>query len=308
MEGSFQGLQNGFAVAHGVNLISANGDAGGSGIWPANASAAAVQYPTSARSAQVPQPQWFGTLELVSPTGALVEEAAVPPPSSHRLISNISQFTIPAVTSGYRYSTIMTLPGTTCHFELSSATAGSRYLFGATNGINFAGLFESTCWLVGCDTIANKIYGQASPTFLEQAFWPFTDDDVDFCANTAQVFVGAQVRIDINTASTTNFFIPDAQCSNGTVPWPRPVVKARSQNGWRKMSVTSDCALGIVAVRSFAQSEFELPQCPEGFCPSPSICTNQSWETDSNGMCVLVNGVPRNSTLDEERIKHAFLV
>ena len=42
--GNFAATQSGFAIAHQVNLLSANGMSGGSGIWPANYKKSPVQF------------------------------------------------------------------------------------------------------------------------------------------------------------------------------------------------------------------------------------------------------------------------
>lgn len=284
MEGSFQGMQSGFAVAHGVNLIAANKAAGGSGIWPAGATEAPIQYPMSSASSLHPRPQWVGTLELESPVAHIATEYSIAPPPAHRLVSNVTRLTASAQAAE------VSLHGTSCRLNLNSDRAGRRYLFGASNGINFAGLFESSCWLVECDVIAKQLYGLLSPSFLEQAFWPFTEDDVKFCKHMPEQASSVnrlQIRLDIESA-TANFFLPIGQCGDGSVPTPRPSVSPTGQVGWQTMSLSLACPLGIAAVRSFAQSEFEYPQCPEGFCPSPTLCSNRSWEVVSDARCTLV--------------------
>merc|ERR1711871_1381087 len=178
MEGSFPGLQSGFAVAHGVNLIAANAMAGGSGIWPADPLAVPIQYPLSFDTPLTP-PQWSGTLELTSPAGNAHDPPAVPAPPAYRLVSNVTRFETEA---GRTYTSRVSLRGPTCQLQLTKPSTVDRYLFGVSNGINFAGLFESSCWLVRCDVIRRQLFGTLSPSFLEQTFWPYTLEDQHFCA------------------------------------------------------------------------------------------------------------------------------
>ena len=64
--GNFAATQSGFAIAHQVNLLSANGMSGGSGIWPADYKKSPVQFLADASpdirgfpKMVVPNNHWF---------------------------------------------------------------------------------------------------------------------------------------------------------------------------------------------------------------------------------------------------------
>lgn len=297
MEGSFQGLQSGFAIAHGVNLLAANGYIGGSGIWPADASATPVQYPVSSTSDVVP-PQWFGTLDLVSPAGSATRLPAVPQPPAHKLVSNVSQLIVSADSQSHRtFTSQVTLDGIICQLDVRMVAGRGGYLFGVSKGINAAGLFESTCWLASCRLMSSKLFKILSPSFLNHAHWPYSGEDLKFCAGQSESMLRIQdLQLHIHRPAA-NFFLPIGQCSNGSVPLPRPFLEAASAEGWRTMAFGYSCPLDFAAVRGFAQSEFDEPQCPEGFCPSPSPCSNPSWDTTDQARCALV---PAGHQQDED--------
>jgi len=284
--GAFAAEQSGYAVAHGVNLIAANAASGGSGIWPADPFAIPVQYPIASTSDSVP-PQWYGTLDLVSPAEPAAIPPVVPRPKPHRVISNVAQL----VTRGDsedtdRIHAQVTLNGATCQFNLSVSNGSGGYLLGISKGINWAGLYETTCWMASCDLMHKRLSSNLAPNFLTAAHYPFSQDDLDFCSEQSDDSIVGLKNVQIRMAGAeANFIWPIGQCSDGFVPLPRPMVEPMIEDSWHTMAMSPSCSLDFAAMRGFAQSEFEESQCPEGFCPSPSPCSNTTWDIVDGALC-----------------------
>lgn len=283
--GAFPGEQSGYAVAHGVNLIAANAASGGSGIWPADPLVRPVQYPIASATDSVP-PQWFGTMELMSRTGPVAMPPVVPPPKPHRVISNVTHFVAASVSNGNGIRSRATVNGTICQFNLSVSNGSGAYLLGVSKGVNWAGLYETTCWMASCDLMHKRLSTNLAPNFLTAAHYPFSQEDLDFCAGqpggSAIGLKDMQIQM---TGAEANFIWPVGQCSDGLVPFPRPMVEPITGGSGGSMALSPLCALDFAALRGFAQSEFEESQCPDGFCPSPSQCSNATWDIVDGALC-----------------------
>ena len=174
-----------------------------------------------------------------------------------------------------------------CRLDLQHARIkGGRFLFGASVGINIIGLFEASCWIFSCDVLHQPSH--LTPDFLRIASWPLTKEDYDQCkdsTSTAITFSGTPtMEID---SPYSNFFIPLGQCHDTSIPMPRPHGLEVSSSSQR-LVLPTEYPLSYGGFRSFAQSDFEEPLCPNGFCPSPSPCNDTSWELKFDAWCLLV--------------------
>ena len=143
-----------------------------------------------------------------------------------------------------------------------------------------------------------------SPDFFAAAYWPFADGELRFCAEEThlQAAQGAAVQgLTLRIAAAANIFIPIGQCSDGTVPLPRPFVSTAEAH-WRSMSLVPSCTLDIAAVRAFVQAEAEVPRCPGNICSASSACDDDtSWETTDQALCTLG---PLGSRVDRYVVPH----
>jgi len=296
--GNFAATQSGFAIAHHVNLLSANGMSGGSGIWPADFSKFPVQFLAEATMVESPTPQWFGTLDLESPAEAILPPLMAPAPV-YPIISKTQM--LDASSSGI---IDLNLQGVLCRLDLQHAKIkGGRFLFGASVGINIIGMFEASCWIFSCDMLHQPSH--LTPDFARIAAWPLTKEDYDQCKEstsaTAITFSGTPtVEID---SPYSNFFIPLGQCQDTSIPMPRPHGIELSSSSQR-LVLPTECPMSYGGLRSFAQSDFEEPLCPNGFCPSPSPCNDTSWELTFDAWCLLIPEIPH----EREDLQQSVLV
>ncbi|CAJ1399804.1 unnamed protein product [Effrenium voratum] len=281
--GGFAATQSGFALAHGVNLLSANGLNGGSGIWPAQADVAPVQFPVRADTPTEFTPLWFGTMTLVSPAMVRLPLVAAPAPvypmRSRTLLLDAANLK----------RTELVLDDVRCQLDPDSTegkeTSSGRFLLGASAGIGAVGLFEASCWLMSCEVLLSLETSALKPDLAVILQWPHTQEDLRKCRQSPEPLIFETApRLSIE-AHRSNFFLPLGQCNNGSVPLPRP--RALLEGRWRGLELPT-CPLTLAGLRSMAQSEFEEPSCPEGFCPSPSPCNDTSWEMNYMNWCELV--------------------
>lgn len=144
-----------------------------------------------------------------------------------------------------------------------------------------------------------------TPDFARIAAWPLTKEDYDQCKEstsaTAITFSGTPtVEID---SPYSNFFIPLGQCQDTSIPMPRPHGIELSSSSQRVVLPT-ECPMSYGGLRSFAQSDFEEPLCPNGFCPSPSPCNDTSWELTFDAWCLLIPEIPH----EREDLQQSVLV
>merc|ERR1712039_5621 len=95
----------------------------------------------------------------------------VPSSLPHRIVSNITQFVSP---TGHAYHGVVKMQDTACQLSIATRTAGQRYLFGVSQGVNAAGLYESSCWFASCSLMARRLTGPLSPSFFNHAHWPYS--------------------------------------------------------------------------------------------------------------------------------------
>ncbi|CAK9052319.1 unnamed protein product [Durusdinium trenchii] len=145
--GYFGGTQSGFAVAHQVNLLSANGMNGGSGIWPADPNKPPVQIISTETTPDDPTPQRFGTLDLESPAAAKLPPVMAPAPV-HPLRSKTR-----LLEASHMPTTELSLPEVHCQLDLHDAGGKGLFLFGTSAGINVVGMFEASCWILSCENL-----------------------------------------------------------------------------------------------------------------------------------------------------------
>lgn len=278
--GYFGGTQSGFAVAHQVNLLSANGMNGGSGIWPADPNKPPVQIISTETTPDDPTPQRFGTLDLESPAAAKLPPVMAPAPV-HPLRSKTR-----LLEASHMPTTELSLPEVHCQLDLHDAGGKGLFLFGASAGINVVGMFEASCWILSCENLQQA--PRMIPDFARIAFWPVTEEDLAACKGAAPLTFTGTPKLEI-TAPGSNFFLPVGQCQDTSVPTPRPRTEAAGVA--HRLMLATQCPLSFGAIRSFSQVEFEDPQCPSGFCPSPTLCNDSSWEWKFGAWCEIV---PRN--------------
>lgn len=165
-------------------------------------------------------------------------------------------------------------------------TGSGSFLFGASAGITVVGLFEASCWIFSCDLLLQP--RQLTPDFARIGFWPVTKEDYSHCRQAPQAirFTGTptlQIR-----APTSNVFLPLGQCQDTSIPVPRPSSQKIAES--QQLLLPTQCPLSYAGLRSFTQAEFEEPQCPNGFCPSPSLCNDTTWEFNFSAWCEVVPG------------------
>lgn len=280
--GNFAATQSGFAVVHQVNLLSANGMSGGSGIWPADPKRAPEQFLVTASMPDSPT-QWFGTMDLDSPAEAIHPPLMAPPPV-YPMISK-TQMLNAANASGIIE---LNLPDVRCHLDFQHANlSGGSFLFGASAGINTVGMFEASCWIFSCDLLLQP--SKLIPDLARIALWPITKEDYSYCRQAGEpISFSGRPRLEIE-APASNVFLPLGQCQDTSIPVPRPSAEAISTSSQR-LVLPTQCPMSFGGLRSFAQAEFEEPQCPNGFCPSPSLCNDTSWELKADAWCYVVPG------------------
>ncbi|CAJ1414581.1 unnamed protein product [Effrenium voratum] len=278
--GNFAATQSGTAMAHGVNLLASNGFNGGSGIWPARAPLDAVQVPIRADTPAKFAPLWFGTMALESPGPVVLPQVAAPAP-----VYPVRSRTV-VLDAAKLKRTQLVLEDVTCQLDPQPQKAAGLFLLGASAGITAVGLFEASCWLMSCELLLSLENSSAlMPDLAPVLQRPLTQEDLRKCRKSPGplTFAGSP-RLSIR-APGSNFFLPIGQCNNGSVPLPRPSTEAKNEAGRSHSLALPTCPLNLAGVRSFAQSEFEEPSCPNGFCPSPSPCNDSSWEMHLGGWC-----------------------
>lgn len=133
-----------------------------------------------------------------------------------------------------------------------------------------------------------------TPDFARIAAWPLTKEDYDQCKEstsaTAITFSGTPT-VEINSPYS-NFFIPLGQCQDTSIPMPRPHGIEGTSSSSQRLVLPTECPMSYGGLRSFAQSDFEEPLCPNGFCPSPSPCNDTSWELTFDAWCLLIPEIP----------------
>merc|ERR1712060_826624 len=111
--------------------------------------------------------------------------------------------------------------------------------------------------MVSCNMLANKVSGTHVPDFFRMALWPFTEEDLKFCSDADEDNTPlAEVRIEADSAHA-NFGLPIGQCDDGFVPSRRPVAQHTAESQTWTMALPASCPFDFVAVRTFAQHEFE---------------------------------------------------
>merc|ERR1719469_122000 len=117
---------------------------------------------------------------------------------------------------------------------------------------------------------------------------PLSQQEVEFCRHQviAGTASGPQSAVLRAHPEGSNFVLSDSHCKDGTVPFPRPQANIAS-DGWHSLTLSSSCPVDQAFLRGFSQSEFEEPQCPDGFCPSPTLCQPDTWELKPGLVCLL---------------------
>ena len=147
------GFQSGYATGHAVNLLAANGAAGavvsGSGIWPADPDAPAIQNFDTRVDGRWSDDGWLGVLDLVSadssgdapPNGGaslrprpLPSVAAIGPLPALGEKGTVNAMWFDAV-SGARISVRAAAGGITCDFSADQLAGNATYALVAAAGL-----------------------------------------------------------------------------------------------------------------------------------------------------------------------------
>ena len=133
---------------------------------------------------------------------------------------------------------------------------------------------------------------------IRQNFYGLWHEVQGYCRQAGEpISFSGRPRLEIE-APASNVFLPLGQCQDTSIPVPRPSAEAISTSSQR-LVLPTQCPMSFGGLRSFAQAEFEEPQCPNGFCPSPSLCNDTSWELKADAWCYVVPGRGIETTVSQ---------